>query len=652
MAYQLPPAVPHFVDRQDERYRALHGVEGWRGRARPLVVAVSGGHGIGKTELAFEIAREMQDRYPDGVVYIDLNDLRHRGVIEVGDALVHLLDSLEVEPELVGQTFNARCAQYWSQTRGKRLAVVIDNARFGSEVVPLLPASGASMVIVTSQGPLYDLEDGAAVELALGPLEEADAADLLWRVTGDARLAAEPEAFDGMLRLCSGMPEALRVAGHWIRRRHRRPLSRLLAELTSELHEKGLPEVERVWDAAYRSLGPNGALLYRLLAVSPGPSFTPAAAVALLGRGQDAGDEALEELEEAGLLEARDVQSTGDERKRLPDLLRAHARRRAHEDGDEQELAEARQRIVCWYLRQAQRADRLAAGDRMVLAPRTARLAGTPDVEFAGKAHAHRWLEAERHALYECVRTGYALGADDQAWALCEPLWTHFLEHPHYADALDAFGTGLAAAQRAGDARAVVRMRCQLARPLWEQGSTAEAGRELERALRAVESTGDRKLQASVIEFNGMLHGVLGDWAAAAADFGASLRIHTEIVNPYGVMLLSYRLGQAVAELGEPQRAAELLEQAHASAVELERERMIARTGLALAGVLVGLGRGGEARALCEAALADARQRGSGYDEARVLDVLAAVADEAGDTAEAQTRRAAARAVRVRIGQV
>ncbi|KUO18608.1 hypothetical protein [Streptomyces dysideae] len=89
--------------------------------------------------------------------------------------------------------FGERTRQYRSLTCGKRLVTVVDNARCGAEVEPLLPASGASLVIVTSHGPLYDLQAGAVVELPLDPLAEADALELLERVTSDARLAAEPD---------------------------------------------------------------------------------------------------------------------------------------------------------------------------------------------------------------------------------------------------------------------------------------------------------------------------------------------------------------------------------------------------------------------------------------------------------------------------
>ena len=649
MAFEIPPEVAHFVDREEEEAQAFRAIAEWRERSRPFCLALSGLAGAGKTELAFRIARKLREQHSDieAIPYVDLDDLRREGVVSAGDSLAELLRSLDVGSEWVESSLKARHRQYLTETDGKRLVVIVDNARYGSEVVPLLPASGAAVVIVASQARLVDLEAGAAAELAVEPLDDATAMELLERVSGDERLAADPETAIGLVRLCSGLPAAVRVAGQWLRRHHRRPLPRLLAELTAELQEEGLPVVERVWDVAYGELGPDAALLYRLLAGFPGPSFTDEAATALLGRGTDAADDALEELQNAGLL----VRRAG--RWRLPELLRAHARRRARRarrDGGEDEDAAGRRRIVGWYLRQVQRADRLAAGERMVLAAETPPLPGTPDVRFADKAEAFRWLESERHALYGCVRLAHASGLDGVAWALCEPLWTHFLDFPHYTDVVEAFGVGLAAAQRAEDVPAIVRMRCQLARPHWEEGEFEEAGRQLEAAVsasRALDASGEHdKLKASVVEFRGMLHQARGDRAAAAADFEAARRMHEAIPNPYGVMLMTYRLGQAVAGLGEDERAAALLEDAHVLARDLRRERMTARTGVALAGVLRRLGQGDRAHTLYMAALESARKRKSAYDEARILGSLAALAEEAGDLAEAQRHRRLADALR------
>jgi tetratricopeptide (TPR) repeat protein len=669
MTYQIPPPPAHFVNREEEQARTHRAVTEWDGEPdrepRPLVVSLKARAGTGKTELALRLARELRERFPQDVLYVDLDDMRREGVVEVSDALGELLRPL-VGAESVEHSFGDRRKQWYNKTDGKRFIVVIDNARFGSEIEPLLPSSGTSLAIVTSHGPLHDLPAGAAVDLALPPLQDADALRLLQLTSGDPRLAAEPEATRSLVGLCSGLPAALHVAARWVRGHRRRPLTRLVSELTAELHDNGLPLTERVWDAAYRDLGPDAAALYRLLADCPGPSFTPAAAAAVLGRGRDAADDALEELETAGLLDARDVRNTGDERMRLPDLVRAHARRRAREDGSEEERTRGQSRVLRWYLRQAQRADRAAAGSRMTLAAPVAELDGAPDVAFGDPTAAEaalseaqlamRWLEAERHALFACVGLAYGRGLDAEAWALCEPLWTHFLDHRHYTDQIDAFRTGVAAAQRSGDIRTTVRMRCQLARPLWETGELEEAGREMRHALDACRALGgpdrddDRKLGASAVEFHGMLLSAQGDWAAAAREFDTAREVHREIGNPYGFMLQTYRLGEALAELGALERAASLLASAHDLAREGGRERMTARTGFALGGVLRALGRGDEAAPLYEASLASAVRRGSESDEARVRAALAELAAEGGHSALAREHRAAAHAILERRG--
>ncbi|MFI9719775.1 hypothetical protein ACIHFE_08980 [Streptomyces sp. NPDC052396] len=646
MTYQLPPGIANFVNRADEQERALRAAAQWCEPDRPLVIALSGPGGTGKTELAFRIARALSDDRPH-VLSLDLDDLRREGAVDPVDAQGQLLLALGVESRCLEQSPRARARQYWQRTRDKRPLLVVDNVRYATELHPLLPASGAGVVIVASHGPLYDLEGGAALELPLAPLSDEHATELLHRLVGDPRPAAEPEAVRGFVRLCSGLPAALQVAGRLMRARPRRPLARLLETLTAELDDKGLPMVEKVWDAAYRELSREAALLYRLLPQHPGPSLSLPGAAALLGLGPDAAEEALDALEAVGLAQIRDG------RLRLHELLRAHAGRCARRDGGAREHIEARRAMVLWYLRQAQRADALAAGRRLTLAAPVPALPA-PDVPLSGPAAAYDWLETERHTLHGCVTLAHAGQLDDAAWALCEPLWTHYLDHPHHAEVIDSFRIGRDAAQRAGRVAALARMRCQLARPLWERGRFAEAGRELEAAVNARQALGsseaERKLSASVTEFRGMLRSAQGDWAGAATDFEESRAAHQAMGNDYGVLLQTHRLGQAAAALGDPARAADLLTRAHRAARDLGRERMTARTGFELALVLRRLGRTEEAHRLCTSALAAARARGSGFDEARVLDALAELAEDTGDTDTAREHRATARAVRERCG--
>ncbi|MCC3767013.1 tetratricopeptide repeat protein [Streptomyces sp. UNOC14_S4] len=651
--YQLPPALAHFANRHDEQAHIARAAEGHSEHAGPLVVALNGIGGIGKTALGFHVARRLSERYPDGVLYVDLDDLRVDGGVEVADALGHLLTGLGVSPDWLERSFAGRTKQYWTHTRDKRLIVVVDNARSGTEAVPLLPASAGSLVIVTSQGLLYDLDGVASVEIPVHPLAVDDAVRLLGHIVDDPRLAAEPDAVTELARGCGGLPAALRVAGQWVRKYRRRSLSRLVTELTAELHEKGIPMVEAVWDAAYSGLGQDAARLYRLLPQYPAPVVTAPPAAALLGSDLRTAEDALEELETAGLLENR------PEGHRMHDLLRGHAERRAGQaDPAGTDRADARLGLVRWYRRQSARADLLAAGPRMTFAglDTDAPAGDVPDVTFTGKTEALRWLESHRLALYGCVRLAFENELYEHAWALCEPLWTHFLDHPHYADITDAFRAGAAAADRQEHLPAMIRMRCQLARPLWEQQQYGEAAEQLRQALNASKALGrtpqERKLRASVLEFHGLLKSAQEDWDGAAADFEASRQAHEAIGNAYGVLLQTYLLGRTALQQGDPARAVTLLDTAHRMAREQDRERMTSRTGFELGRALRHAGRPVEAGALVRAALAHSRERGSTFDEARVLTELAALADDLGETTEAEEHRKTARLLAERFGGV
>ncbi|WP_405937557.1 hypothetical protein OG338_13400 [Streptomyces sp. NBC_00726] len=650
--FQIPPALSRFEDRTGEQERISRAVEEHSPQRGPLVVALTGIGGIGKTALGFHMARGLADRYPDGVLYVDLDDLRRDGVVELSDAVGELLTSLGVLPEWLEKSFGGRTKQLWTSTRDKRLIVVIDNARVGTEVLPLLPASGGSLVIATSQGALYDLEGTAAVEVPVGPLSVDHAMLLLGHLVDDPRLMAEPAAALDLARGCGGLPAAIQVAGQWVRKYRRRSLSRLVADLTAELNGKGIPMVEAVWDAAYAALSPEGARLYRLLPQHPGPVIEVPAVAVLLGCGPVLAGDALEELEHAGLLDGR------PEGWRMHGLLRGHADRLARQrDPDGAERAAARRSLTVWYRRQAARADLLAAGARMTFAGIPEPTAGdAPDIEFTGKPEALRWLESQRHALYGCVRTAFEEGLYEDAWALCEPLWTHFLDHPHYADVTDAFRTGVAAADRAEYLPAMVRMRCQLARPLWEQKRYEEAAEQLRHALNAAEALGgaapERKLAASAVEFCGLLKAEAGDWAGATADFEASKAIHESIDNAYGVLLQTYLLGRTALRSGQYQEAVALLREAHDMACGQERERMTARTGFELGRALRLSGCPEQADPLVRAALEGARRRDSRTDEVRALEELAVLADLRGEARAAEAHRTAARLIEIEYGAV
>ncbi|GAA2636637.1 hypothetical protein [Streptomyces axinellae] len=721
---QLPVEAALFEDRDRERASvrsALGSRRGHAGVVRPLVVALSGMGGVGKSALGLRLAHEAHRASACGALYVDLDDLRRDGAVSPSDVLAVLLRALGVHEPWMEKDLAGRARQYAERTAGRALVLVLDNVAYASEAEPLLPVSADSVAIVISRSRLEDLD--GALEIPLGPLPAAAAQDLLHAVLEGSGPPGGPGTVAEIARMCGGLPAALHVAGRYLRTHRRRPPERLIAALRTELDEEGLPVVEAVWDAAYRELSADAARLYRLLPAHPGTSFTEPSAVALLGaRDPDAAYDALGELERAGLVavwdrdqertdgaaaagEAPDTDADAGvagharatdgaaERLRMHDLLQAHARRRARHEGNPAEAGEARQRVVRWYRRQAERADQLISGSRMRFADPVAELPHAPDVPFAAPAEAARWMSAEHAALHACVRLAHEAGTaqgDADAWGLCEPLWTHFMDHRHHADAIDAFEAGLAAAQRAGHLAAQARMRCQLARPLWETGHLGRAREQVDAAVRTAHALpGEPKLRASTLEFRGLTRSAEGDWAGAAEEFAASLRIHEEIGNTYGVLLQSYLLGKALIEQGAAHRAAELLADAHAEAQKQRRERMTGLTAFELARALereaaddmageaadeethgaagdaangTGYGPGNTGNgpgsaghtarltALYGRAVTSARSRGADHDEVTALRALADLAERTGDTAGAHRHRARARALTSRAG--
>nr|WP_241267446.1 tetratricopeptide repeat protein [Streptomyces scabichelini] len=655
---QLRAEEVHFVGRVNEQLSIIRSASAWEDDERPFVATLRGLAGVGKTTLGQRVARKLRkqmtegagERGPVGVLYVDLEDNRRDGGIDVSEALAELLRGFGLQGKWLPSTFDERAERYLELTRDHRLVVVIDNVRAGSEVVPLLPDSQQSVAILVSHAPLYDLARTDAVDVPLEPLEDEDALRLLSERAHDARLSEEPATARQLVRLCGGLPLLLEAAALQLRRQPLRRLVRVLDEFGRNLRDAGVPETEAVLDTAYDDMTDEGRHLYRLLATAPDADLARAAVVALLGEGRDAADDAVEDLLAAGLAEVHDGHL------RMHGLVRAHAARRAREENPpREEAAPARLRLVRWYLRQAQRADLVIAGERMTFAAAADELPGAPDAEFGDGGQALRWFEAERHVLYACVRIAYDDRADAEAWALCEPLWTHYLDHPHYEDVLDAFGTGFEAARRAGHLKAMIRMRCQRARPLWEQRRFPEADQELTAAVSAAELLSatepkDRKLRASALEFRGKLHAVQKQWDDALPYYEESFRIHEQIENDYGAMLLTHLRGQAAAGLGQLGRSRDLLARAHAEAVRLKRERMAARTGFELGRVLRRLNRLDEARELYEAALASAHRRGSTFDEVRILEALGDLAERAGDEETARTHRDRADGIRVGEG--
>ncbi len=161
---QLPPDVAGFTGRRAE-LRALHELAAGHETAvsdvgeRPLPIGIiTGVAGVGKTGLALYWSHRAAHRFQGGQLYADLRGYdAHQAPLPPGVALDRFLRALGVPGEQIPGSLDERAALFRSVLFGRRVLVVLDNARTAEQVRPLLPGSGSCFVLVSSRDRLDDL---------------------------------------------------------------------------------------------------------------------------------------------------------------------------------------------------------------------------------------------------------------------------------------------------------------------------------------------------------------------------------------------------------------------------------------------------------------------------------------------------------------
>lgn len=492
--HQLVAAPTRFVGRADqlaELDRALTAAEGSSpgagpgGGATAMISAIGGTGGIGKTWLALTWAHRHLERFPDGQLFVDLHGFSPTDEpVQPATAVRGFLDALGVEANRIPTDLDAQAALYRTLVARRRMLIVLDNAATSDQVVPLLPGSPSCTVLVTGRHRLDSLIDRhGARHLHLDVLSPKEARGLLAARLGAARVAAEPEAVDELIRLCGGHPLALSITA---RTAGTHPGVEL-AEAAAELRELGLEALDHDTDPAaslptvlswsLRHLTDTQRTVFALLGIAPGPDTTPPATAALTGLPDRLARRALSGLENASLLERR-----AGGRYAMHDLIRRYATDTAHATLPEEVREAALTRAGDFHLHTAHAADRLLHPHRPLLSPEPP-APGVHPHPLPDTDAAMAWLDAEHATLLATQRTAATLGHHHTVWHLARNLHAFHHLRGHRREAVTMWQAALHAADHLPDPTIRGRTHRNLGHACSRLGLHEQATTHLEQAL-------------------------------------------------------------------------------------------------------------------------------------------------------------------------
>jgi DNA-binding SARP family transcriptional activator len=641
---QLPADLSRFAGRTDHLHRLdLLVPDADRGAAASAVVisAIAGTAGVGKTALAVHWAHGVRHRFPDGQLYVNLRGFDPAAApIPPAQVVRSFLDALQIPARRIPAGFDAQVGLYRGLLAGKKVLVVLDNARDCDQVRPLLPEAPGCLVLVTSRDRLTGLVvvDGAH-PLTLDLLSLDEGRQLLATRLGGDRLAAEPAAADELIELCARLPLALAIAAARAAIEPELPLAAVAAQLRSArgaldafIGDDSATDIRAVFACSYDTLSPAAARLFRLLSVHPRSEISVPAAASVAGVPPGQVAQLLAELTKAHLLN-----EPAPGRYTVHDLLHAYAVEQsgARDSGDERRAA--LHRLLDHDLHTAHAADRLLQPHRQSVTL-TAPQPGVTLEDIGDATRAMDWLTTECPMLVTAVHRAAESGFDTHAVRLAAALVVFLDRQGRWGDWCATQQAALQSARRLGDLPAQAVAHGHLGRAYLRQGRQDEAQAEahFRGALELYRALGDQTGQAHA-------HLDLAEMFYWRSRYRGSLEHAMQALDLYRAT--GHRVGQAAALngigyyhalLGEHEQALTYCQPALTLNQELGNRRGEAATWDSLGYAHHHLGDHGEAVTCYCRAIELYRLTGDRYNEADTLTHLADTRHATGDTRAAR----------------
>ncbi|MGW5738735.1 MULTISPECIES: AfsR/SARP family transcriptional regulator [Streptomyces] len=552
---QLPATVPDFTGRASfvtELSEILSAAEG-----RVMAVsALAGIGGVGKTTLAVHVAHVARASFPDGQLYVDLQGAGARAA-EPETVLGAFLRALGTADSAIPDSLEERAALYRSVLDGRRVLVVLDNARDAAQVRPLLPGMEGCAALVTSRIRMVDLAGAHLVDLDVMSPEEALL--LFTRIVGEERVTSEREAALDVVAACGFLPLAIRIAASRLAARRTWTVSTLAAKLADERRrldelQAGDLAVKATFELGYGQLEPAQARAFRLLGLADGPDLSLAAAAAVLDRPTEETEDLLESLVDTSL-----VESAAPGRYRYHDLVRLYARACAERELPPTDRETAMSRLLDFYLATAARVYAIERpGDRTVDHLETT---GKVGLEFSDGAKAFDWLHAEASCILACIQQSMRPGSLQRAVDLL--LAAKDLAESGASSHRYEVATRMAreAAAAAGNARAEGRARVSLAQVLNKFGRFDDAAVELNRAATLGLDAQDPWTNGNALNEQGIVNNCINNPSASERYLLEAIAVFRADGNRHSEASALCNLSRALLAMGRTAKSIDLARQ-------------------------------------------------------------------------------------------
>src|ERR1041385_6679632 len=250
--------IPAFVGRDREVLQLAQQLRAGKN------INIVGMAGTGKTALAYQLAEQLENDFPDGQIFVSLADISggRKSPIEGLRRVVQALEPIASIPEDIAQL----TAVYRNLLSDKRALVILDDVDETSTIRHFLPPKSSCLVVTSRQS----VSLPGIINYQLDVLSPAEANVLLSTIVPEI----EPTTAQEISAECDFLPLAIVLAGRFLAL-HKLTPDKFLSELrerkgkmiNSNSRSSSLSSVLRL---SYENLGRESARVFRHLSVFPG----------------------------------------------------------------------------------------------------------------------------------------------------------------------------------------------------------------------------------------------------------------------------------------------------------------------------------------------------------------------------------------------